>query len=60
MALRRSNEVINVDRLNSTLDAHGIAAFNHWHIQDLFLVTDDGRQLVSNKFNTDELFSCKG
>jgi Xaa-Pro aminopeptidase len=33
---------------------------NHWHIQDLFLITDDGPQLISNKFNTDELFSCKG
>jgi Xaa-Pro aminopeptidase len=31
---------------------------NHWHIQDLFLIGADGPQLISDKFNTDELFSC--
>jgi Xaa-Pro aminopeptidase len=33
---------------------------NHWHIQDLFLISADGPQLISNKFNTDELFICNG
>jgi Xaa-Pro aminopeptidase len=31
---------------------------NHWHIQDLFLITANGPQLISNKFNTDEPFAC--
>jgi Xaa-Pro aminopeptidase len=33
---------------------------NHWHIQDLFLITADGPKIISNKFNTDELFACNG
>jgi Xaa-Pro aminopeptidase len=33
---------------------------NRWHIQDLFLITLDGPQLISDKFNTDELFACTG
>ena len=31
---------------------------NHWHIQDMFVVREDGPELLSDKFNTDELFSC--
>ena len=31
---------------------------NHWHIQDLFVVGSNGPQLLSDKFNTDELFAC--
>ena len=31
---------------------------NHWHIQDMFIVREDGTELLSDKFNTDELFSC--
>jgi Xaa-Pro aminopeptidase len=31
---------------------------NHWHIQDMFIVREDGPELLSDKFNTDELFSC--
>jgi Xaa-Pro aminopeptidase len=33
---------------------------NHWHIQDPFLITADGPKIISNKFNTDELFACNG
>jgi Xaa-Pro aminopeptidase len=32
---------------------------NHWHIQDMFIVREDGPELLSDKFNTDELFSCE-
>jgi Xaa-Pro aminopeptidase len=31
---------------------------NHWHIQDMFIVREQGPELLSDKFNTDELFSC--
>lgn len=31
---------------------------NHWHIQDMFIVREEGPELLSDKFNTDELFSC--
>jgi len=31
---------------------------NHWHIQDMFVVSSDGPKLLSDKFNTDELFAC--
>jgi Xaa-Pro aminopeptidase len=31
---------------------------NHWHIQDMFVVREDGPELLSDEFNTDELFSC--
>jgi len=31
---------------------------NHWHIQDMFIVRKDGPELLSSKFNTDEIFSC--
>lgn len=27
-----------------------------WHLQDMFLVTDDGAQLLSDRFNTENLF----
>jgi hypothetical protein len=35
-----------------------ITHVNHWHIQDMFIVREDGPELLSDKFNTDELFSC--
>ena len=28
----------------------------YWHLQDLVLVTPDGPQLLSGRFNTDEMF----
>ena len=31
---------------------------NHWHIQDMFIVRNDGPELLSDRFNTDELFCC--
>ena len=31
---------------------------NHWHIQDMLLVTADGPELLSPDFNTDEIFAC--
>ena len=31
---------------------------NHWHIQDMFIVRQDGPELLSDKFNTDEIFCC--
>jgi Xaa-Pro aminopeptidase len=31
---------------------------NHWHIQDMFLIRNDGPELLSDKFNTDDVFSC--
>jgi Xaa-Pro aminopeptidase len=31
---------------------------NHWHIQDMFVVRRDGPELLSSKFNTDEIFAC--
>ena len=31
---------------------------NHWHIQDMLLITDDGPELLSSDFNTDEIFAC--
>ncbi|MDQ0391341.1 M24 family metallopeptidase [Labrys monachus] len=31
---------------------------NHWHIQDMILVTGDGPELLSGKFPTDEIFAC--
>jgi Xaa-Pro aminopeptidase len=31
---------------------------NHWHIQDLFLVTGNGPELLSPDFDTDEIFAC--
>lgn len=31
---------------------------DHWHIQDMLLVTPDGPQLLSTKFPTDEIFAC--
>lgn len=31
---------------------------NHWHIQDMFVIGSDGPRLLSDKFNTDELFAC--
>jgi hypothetical protein len=31
---------------------------NHWHIQDMFIVRNAGPELLSDKFNTDELFCC--
>jgi hypothetical protein len=36
----------------------GITCINHWHIQDMFIAREDGPELLSDKFNTDELFSC--
>jgi Xaa-Pro aminopeptidase len=32
---------------------------NHWHIQDMILVTPDGPELLSAKFSTDEIFACE-
>ncbi|MCB8878139.1 M24 family metallopeptidase [Acidisoma silvae] len=31
---------------------------NHWHIQDMLLITDHGPELLSPDFNTDEIFAC--
>jgi Xaa-Pro aminopeptidase len=31
---------------------------NHWHIQDMLLVTEDGPELLSADFNTDDIFAC--
>jgi Xaa-Pro aminopeptidase len=31
---------------------------NHWHIQDMLLVTADGPELLSADFNTDDIFAC--
>ena len=31
---------------------------NHWHIQDMFIVRQGGPELLSDKFNTDEIFCC--
>jgi Xaa-Pro aminopeptidase len=33
---------------------------NHWHIQDMIVVGDDGPRLLSDKFPTDEIFACEG
>jgi hypothetical protein len=32
-----------------------ITHVNHWH---MFILREDGPELLSDKFNTDELFSC--
>jgi Xaa-Pro aminopeptidase len=32
---------------------------NHWHIQDMIVVGDDGPRLLSDKFPTDEIFACE-
>jgi hypothetical protein len=31
---------------------------NHWHIQDMILITEQGPKLLSDKFPTEELFVC--
>jgi Xaa-Pro aminopeptidase len=31
---------------------------NHWHIQDMLLITADGPELLSADFNTDDIFAC--
>lgn len=31
---------------------------NHWHIQDMIVIREDGPQLLSDKFSTDEFFVC--
>jgi Xaa-Pro aminopeptidase len=31
---------------------------NHWHIQDMILITEHGPKLLSDKFPTEELFVC--
>jgi len=28
----------------------------HWHLQDLIVITTDGPQLLSDRFNTDDMF----
>ena len=28
----------------------------YWHLQDLIVVTKDGPQLLSDRFNTDDMF----
>lgn len=31
---------------------------NHWHIQDMYLITEGEPELLSPDFNTDEIFAC--
>jgi Xaa-Pro aminopeptidase len=31
---------------------------DHWHIQDMFVIRESGPELLSPKFNTDEIFVC--
>ena len=31
---------------------------NEWHIQDMFLITKDGPELLTPDFDTDEIFAC--
>jgi Xaa-Pro aminopeptidase len=31
---------------------------DHWHIQDMFRLSANGPELISNKFPTDEIFAC--
>jgi Xaa-Pro aminopeptidase len=31
---------------------------NHWHIQDMLLITADGPELLSPDFDTDDIFAC--
>jgi Xaa-Pro aminopeptidase len=48
----------NLRRLESGMVIAMEPHVNHWHIQDMFIVREDGPELLSDKFNTDELFSC--
>ena len=54
--IRRGNQWRLEEGMVIAMEPH----VNHWHIQDLFLIGADGPRLISNKFNTDELFSCGG
>lgn len=48
----------NLRRLESGMVIAMEPHVNHWHIQDMFIVRENGPELLSDKFNTDELFAC--
>ena len=50
--LRRNSDVILEKGMVLALEPH----VNHWHVQDMILVTDGAPELLSAKFNTDEAF----
>ena len=50
--LRRNSEVILEEGMVLALEPH----VNHWHVQDMILVTDGAPLLLSAKFDTDEAF----
>jgi Xaa-Pro aminopeptidase len=50
--LRRNSDVTLEPGMVLALEPH----VNHWHVQDLILVTDGAPLLLSAKFNTDEPF----
>jgi Xaa-Pro aminopeptidase len=50
--LRRNSEIVLEKGMVLALEPH----VNHWHVQDMLLVTDGAPLLLSAKFNTDEPF----
>src|SRR5688572_3675231 len=50
--LRKGSEIALEKGMVLALEPH----VNHWHVQDMILVTDGKPELLSAKFNTDEAF----